>query len=50
VAAFRAAVLRTCLGHPVTVSGWSDRFGEVRPVPAVRYSAGPQAPKPAPPR
>src|SRR6202040_2917090 len=41
MAAFRTAVLRTRLGHLVTVSGWSDRSGEVRPVPAVRSAVGP---------
>ena len=43
MAAFRATVLRACLGHPLTVSGGCDRSGEVSEV-------GFPAPKSAPPR
>ena len=41
VAAFRTAILRTCLGHPVTVSAWCDRSAEVS---AVNFPAPKSAP------
>src|SRR5271156_5517361 len=50
MAAFRTAILRTCLGHPMTVSGWCDRSAEVRPAPAIRGPARFPAPKSALPR
>src|SRR5258705_10945809 len=53
-AALRAAVLRTRVGHAVTVSGRCDSLAEPRatsgePGPASVLAAGPARPKSAPP-